>query len=196
MAEVDDVVSAIVRLTGKITTQKLQKLLYYCQAWHLVRFNTPLFANEIQAWREGPVTRAVYEKHRGCYFVSNWPSGDEGRLNEKELAVVDWVVAKYGSLSAESLSRMTHAEAPWRVARGASPPDERSTETIDCDVIQRFYSRHLADPDVAVTLAAASSAIEGVELDDEWQEELRQVAYGSRSAEDLIAQEIRRAKRE
>jgi uncharacterized phage-associated protein len=49
MAAIDDVVSALVRLTGKITTQKLQKLLYYCQAWHLVRSGTPLFVDEIQA---------------------------------------------------------------------------------------------------------------------------------------------------
>lgn len=192
-ANVHDVVSAVVRLTGKITTQKLQKLLYYCQAWYLVRYNTPLFADEIQAWREGPVTLSVYYKHRGDYFVSSWPLGEEGRLDERARGVVEWVVFKYGGLSAESLSRMTHAEAPWRVARGALPPSERSTEPIERDVMQRFYKRHLADPDVAVTLAAASSAIEGVELEDRWQEELRHVAYGSRSAEELIAQEIRRA---
>jgi uncharacterized phage-associated protein len=49
MATADDVANALVRLTGKITTQKLHKLLYYCQAWHLVRFNAPLFTDEIQA---------------------------------------------------------------------------------------------------------------------------------------------------
>jgi uncharacterized phage-associated protein len=196
MAKVDDVVSALVRLTGKITTQKLQKLLYYCQAWHLVQFNTPLFANEIQAWREGPVVRSVYVKHRGDYFVSSWPSGNGERLDEQQLGIVKWVVAKYGGLSAESLSRMTHAEAPWRLARGPLLASERSEEIISCEVIKRFYARHHADPDVAVTLVAASSAIEGVELNDEWQEELRQVAYGSISADELIAQEIRRVKGE
>lgn len=196
MANIDDVVSALVRLTGRITTQKLQKLIYYCQAWHLVRFNTPLFVDEIQAWREGPVVRSVYVKYRGDYFVSSWPTDDGERLDEQQLGIVKWVVAKYGGLSAESLSRMTHAEAPWRVARGALPAGESSEETIPCEIIKGFYARHQADPDVAVTLVAASSAIEGVELDEEWQEELRQVAYGSRSADDLVAREIWRFKGE
>jgi hypothetical protein len=89
---------------------------------------------------------------------------------------------------------MTHAEAPWRLARGLLPPSERSDEKIPLEVIERFYARQHADPDVAVTLAAASSAIEGVELDDEWLEELRQVAYGNISADELVSQEIRRVK--
>ena len=196
MAEIDDVVSALVRLTGKITTQKLQKLLYYCQAWHLVRFNAPLFADEIQAWREGPVIRTIYQKHRGKYFILSWPSGDAEKLDERQLGLIRWVVAKYGGLSAESLSRMAHAEVPWRLARGSLATSERSEEAIPPEVIKRFYARHQADPDVAVTLVAASSALEGVELSDEWQEELRQVAYGSRDGDDLIAEEIRRVKGE
>jgi hypothetical protein len=84
---------------------------------------------------------------------------------------------------------MTHAEVPWRLAppwrltRSALPADAPSSEPISNQVMRSFYARHQADPDVAVALVAASSAIEGVELSDEWQEKLRQVAYGSQSAD-------------
>lgn len=192
MATADDVADALVHLTRKITAQKLQKLLYYCQAWHLVRFNEPLFADEIQAWREGPVVRSIYAKHRGAYAISRWKAGDRTMLSEEQLGVVEWVVAKYGRLSAESLSRMTHSEAPWLLARGLLPADAPSSEPISNSILRSFYARHQADPDVAVALVAASSAIEGVELSDEWQEELRQVAYGNQSADELVAQEVRR----
>ena len=33
-----------------LTNLKLQKLLYFAQAWYLVFYKRPLFDNEIQAW--------------------------------------------------------------------------------------------------------------------------------------------------
>lgn len=36
---------------GNITHSKLQKLLYYCQAWHYTIFNEVLFDERIEAWR-------------------------------------------------------------------------------------------------------------------------------------------------
>ena len=39
---------------------KLQKMLYYEQGFHLAKFNTPLFDEEIEAWMYGPVVPAVY----------------------------------------------------------------------------------------------------------------------------------------
>jgi hypothetical protein len=35
--------------------------------------------------------------------------------------------------------------------------------------MRNFYANQVVEPDVAVALAAASSAIEGIELDDAWQ---------------------------
>lgn len=56
MAEVNDVAAALLSQTGQITTMKLQKLVYYAQAWHLVFHSEPLFADTIEAWPQGPVT--------------------------------------------------------------------------------------------------------------------------------------------
>ncbi|TDQ05008.1 hypothetical protein [Labedaea rhizosphaerae] len=55
-----------------------------------------------------------------------------------------------------------------------------------------YYSRQLSDPDTAVSHAAANAAIEGQELDDDWQETLRRIATGEASVDDVIAAEIRR----
>jgi hypothetical protein len=56
--------------------------------------------------------------------------------------------------------------------------------------MRSFYANQVVEPDVAVALAAASSAIEGVELDDAWQEELRKVADGRVRADELIQREV------
>jgi uncharacterized phage-associated protein len=42
---------------------KLQKLVYYAQAWALVWDDEPIFDEEIEAWANGPVVRGLYEAH-------------------------------------------------------------------------------------------------------------------------------------
>lgn len=48
----------------KITPLKLQKLLYYAQAWWLAIKETPLFDEEIYAWPWGPVIPHIYGEFR------------------------------------------------------------------------------------------------------------------------------------
>lgn len=192
MATIDDVAAAILTMLGRMTTKKLQKLVYYSQAWHLARHGVRLFPDEIQAWREGPVVGKLYDRHRNKYEIRTWPDGDPARLGHNELATVRWVATTYGRFSAERLSRMTHAESPWRVARGLLSEGEPSQTPISDDIMRNFYANQVVEPDVAVALAAANSAIEGVELDDAWQEELRKVADGRMKADELIQREVGR----
>ncbi|WP_370943102.1 Panacea domain-containing protein [Amycolatopsis sp. cg5] len=193
MTSAHDVAAAVVRRTGAITTMKLQKLVYYSQAWHLVFHGEPMFEERIEAWQQGPVTPSLYARHSKKYQVQDWPHGSERELTAEQLSTLDWVLGKYAHFSAEALSRMTHMETPWRSARGLCEEDEKSTAQISQDQMRYFYARQRTDPDIAVAQAAASSAMEGVDLDDEWQQTLREVATGARSADDLIAEEIRRA---
>ncbi|MEC3981767.1 Panacea domain-containing protein [Amycolatopsis sp. H20-H5] len=194
MANAHDVAAAVLTRTGTITTMKLQKLVYYSQAWHLVFHNVPMFEERIEAWPQGPVTPSLYAQHRKQYEVADWPRGHEGRLDSPELETLTWVLDKYAGFSAESLSRMTHMEIPWKTARGILGDNEKSSAQISLAQLRHFYSRQRTDPDVAVAQAAASSAIEGVDLDDEWQRKLRDVASGTLTADELVAEEIRRAR--
>lgn len=193
MLSAHDVAAAVLAKTGGISAMKLQKLVYYCQAWHLARHRTPLFHEEIEAWREGPVVRSLYQRHRQLYRVTEWQHGDASKLSDQDRRTVSWVLSKYGFFSAERLSNMTHNEIPWRVARGALPADEPSESPISRDVMADYYARQRADVETAVSLAAASAALEGVELNTEWQERLREVASGSLNADALIADEIAHA---
>lgn len=194
MASVDDVAAAILERTGTVTTKKLQKLVYYTQAWHLVFESTRIFNNRIEAWVQGPVVPQLYHQHKRHYDVSRWEKGNPQRLSSTETKTVDWVVGQYGEFSAEALSRMTHMEAPWAAARAGRADDEPSSDEIDLRHMAAYYGRQRSSPDVAVTQVAASAAMEGVSLDDEWREVLWEVASGGSSADDVIAEEIRRAR--
>lgn len=192
MASVDDVAAAVLEQTGTITTKKLQKLVYYTQAWHLVFTGRPMFKERIEAWDQGPVVPYLYAKHRRRYDVSDW-DGQTQRLTGVEFQTVDWVLRKYAHFTAEALSQMTHMEGPWRVARGLAKAGEKTNTPIDSRQMIAYYGRQRPDPDVAVAQVAASSAMEGQKLDDAWQEKLRGVAAGDISADDVVAEQIAEA---
>ncbi len=146
MASVDDVVAAILEITGRVDTFKLQKLVYYCQAWHLVWVGEPLFPEPIQAWAGGPVVPALYERHRGRYSISEWPEGNASELVESERGTVSSVVNAYQKLSGRQLSQLTHSEEPWLVARGTLGPGARGSSVIEPGSMQEYYSGIDQDP--------------------------------------------------
>lgn len=141
MVTVHDVAAYILEKQGRMTAMKLQKLVFYCQAWSLVWDERPLFAEQIEAWRNGPVVRELYEAHRGRFEVSNpWQRGDRQALDEDARETVDAVLEYYGSKSAAWLSGLTHREPPWRDARSGLDEDERSNAVISHEAMAEYYS--------------------------------------------------------
>lgn len=139
MAKVDDVAAAILERQGPMSTWKLQKLVYYCQAWHLVWEEEPLFADAVEAWANGPVVRSLYNRHRGQFTVGSWPQGDPRRLTEDERTSIEAVLTTYGSMSAADLSALTHRETPWRLARVGMQDGERGNTPIPHDSMAEYY---------------------------------------------------------
>jgi uncharacterized phage-associated protein len=139
MTKVDDVAAAILERTGPIDTWKLQKLVYYCQAWHLVWEDEPLFNDQIEAWANGPVVRYLYNHHRGQYRVASWSRGNPSNLEPHELSTIDEVVGFYGKKSGHELSALTHREAPWRKARRGLEPGARSQRAITKESLAEYY---------------------------------------------------------
>ena len=149
MARVDDVAAAVLDRTGGISTFKLQKLVYYCQAWHLVWDDEPLFESRIEAWANGPVCRELYDQHRTRFTVTSWPSGDPRRLRDTEVETIEAVVGTYGHLNGQQLSQLTHDEDPWRDARRGLRPGERGQVEITPSAMAEYYGSLAADPDSA-----------------------------------------------
>jgi uncharacterized phage-associated protein len=140
MAKVDDVAAAILKRTGRTSTMKLQKLIYYCQAWHLVWEERPLFRAKIEAWANGPVVRSIYEKHRGRFEVATWPQGDASQLSTSEQESVTAVLGFYGDRTAQWLSELTHQEDPWLEARHGLGPGIRGNTEITHAAMAEYYS--------------------------------------------------------
>ncbi|MFI2562455.1 Panacea domain-containing protein [Nocardia farcinica] len=139
MAQVVDVARYILTKKGPMSAMKLQKLVYYSQAWHLVFRGEPLFDSAIEAWANGPVVRELYQLHRGLYGVHTdaFPEGCGLTTNESD--VVDAVLDTYGDFDATQLSNLTHSELPWIQAREGIPAGERSNAQIDVATMHEFY---------------------------------------------------------
>ena len=138
MASVYDVAEYILSKTGRITTWKLQKLVYYAQAWHLVWDEEPLFPEDIQAWANGPVCPDLYKKHQGFFHVSTIRANPDA-LSEGERETVDVVVAHYGDYSGQQLSDLTHSEPPWMNARKGIPTRVRGNRVISHESLAEYY---------------------------------------------------------
>ncbi len=144
MATVFDVAKYILEKTGEITSMKLQKLVYYSQAWSLVWDEEPIFSEKIEAWSNGPVVRLLYEAHRGAFKVNAaaLTAGDISALTPKQIETIDAVFSYYGDKPAQWLSDLTHMEDPWINAReraGLSNGDRGWTEITIADMYE-YYS--------------------------------------------------------
>lgn len=139
MAKVHDVAAYIVKKLGSLSAMKLQKLVYYAQAWSLVWEDRPLFRARIEAWANGPVTPELYRHHRGTFQVAAWPLGNPENLAEKERTTVDAIVKFYGDRSPQWLSDLTHMETPWIEARRGLGPSEVGTNEITLASMAEYY---------------------------------------------------------
>lgn len=152
MATAHDVARYILQNLGRpVAAVRLQKLVYYAQAWHLVWDEQPLFDDRIEAWANGPVVRALYATHRGKFSVraEDFPSGDPEALTASERESVDAVLGYYGDYTAHQLSELTHREDPWREARSKAGllQGERGEALITHVAMVEYYDGLTTDGD-------------------------------------------------
>lgn len=144
MAEVTDVARYILAKLGPMTAMKLQKLVYYSQAWHLVFDGYPLYESRIEAWANGPVIKDLYRSHRGRYSLNpgDIPGTPDG-LKPSEIETIEAVLRAYAHLDATQLSVLTHSEDPWIAARAGLREGERGeVEISTASMLEYFERRH------------------------------------------------------
>lgn len=140
MATVFDVAKYILEKHGKMSTWKLQKLCYYSQAWHYTWTEKPLFKEDFQAWRNGPVCRELYDAHKGKFMVEACDiQGDSSLLTLDEKDSIDIVLEDYGNRTPYDLREQSHSEAPWLKARGDLPSDANSENVISLESMGEYY---------------------------------------------------------
>lgn len=132
-----------------ITPLKLQKLVYYAQAWHYTLFNKQLFDEEIEAWVHGPVCPPLYNYYRNYGFeVIKKPRESKEIIkligsNKSTKALLEFVWDLYGRHTGKELEDLTHREDPWKKARKNTGDYEHSNNVITLESMKTYYKRSL-----------------------------------------------------
>lgn len=130
-----------------ITNKKLQKLVYYAQAWSLVFNDKKLFNEKIEAWVHGPAIKSLYIKYKGFGFSPIQKEADTSLIkviSPEDKKILDEVWSVYGGLDPDYLEMLTHDEAPWKNAREGLESTENSENEISTGAMKSFYSQKLA----------------------------------------------------
>lgn len=133
-----------------ITNKKLQKILYYIQAWHLVYFESQLFDETPEAWVHGPVyptVYTIYKKHKALPIVIDEETSKEKAnvlldsfcLSEAQKQFLQSAIIFYSKRSALELEISTHRELPWRDAREGLEDYDLSKKPISIDTMKSYY---------------------------------------------------------
>lgn len=136
-----DVARYILDRKGAMSAMKLQKLVYYAQAWSLAWDEEPLFEEDIQAWANGPVAPSLFQAHKGQYRVSAEQfEGDPSKFDDDQRETLDAVLQFYGDKNPQWLSDLTHSEGPWKLAREGLSDGERGDRVISKESMLEYYS--------------------------------------------------------
>jgi uncharacterized phage-associated protein len=140
-----------------LSNLKLQKLLFYIQAWHLAFYKEPFFKGKFQAWVHGPVNREIYERFREKkWLYSDITKSDVLRSDpETSFAVADIdhmnnVLEVYLRFTGMQLESLTHSEEPWIQTRKGYSPFALCEKEIDEELMKDFY-KSIADRDEETT---------------------------------------------
>ena len=141
-----------------VSPLKLQKMLYYAQAWHMVFFgrDNTLFPDVPQAWVNGPVYPVIYNAYKDkvsgmCDHLDARSFGETDAclgleavarkldLTERQVELLESVINLYGSKTQNQLVLFTHSEKPWTEKREGLRPYEKSTMELSLDTMYQYY---------------------------------------------------------
>lgn len=123
-----------------LTPLKLQKLMFYADAWNMALYDQELTAERFQAWVHGPVALSQYHRFK----ENRWhPILDEIERpdvsNAKETHLCE-IVDIFGVETGPALEVMTHQELPWIEARGGLSDNQPCNTYIDKSTTKVFYA--------------------------------------------------------
>lgn len=117
-----------------ITNLKLQKVLYFAQAYYLAKLGKPIFSEKLEAWEYGPVVPEVYRKLKRNGSKPIISEEDKSTLADEDKEILKKVWDSFGGYSASRLVDIVHAHTPWKEANASTD------KVISHKAIKDYYS--------------------------------------------------------
>lgn len=133
-----DVSAYIVHKIGPTTSSKLQKLLYYAQAWSLVWKGRPLYREKMFAWQVGPIVNPVFDTYRDKFKVDSIPEGNRANLSKSDKTTIKTVLHFYGDKTAQVLNDIIHMEGVTKKVVN----NVKSGKSTSLEITHKMLSKH------------------------------------------------------
>lgn len=137
-----------------ISNMAINKLLYFLNGWYLADFEKELCFDKFEAWEHGPVVPKIYQsfkrfgsgpiKARAERFDPSTRSlyYAEYKFDEAERSYIAFVFQSYASMSAVTLSKMSHVEGgPWDLVRNPREGEIYPKGIIPSKLIKEYFLR-------------------------------------------------------
>jgi uncharacterized phage-associated protein len=128
-----------------ISNLKLQKLVYYAQAWYLAIYEQPLFDEDFEAWVHGPVIPDLYQKYKSFGWKPILKDVEPPVFSEEIQGFLEELTEVYFGCDAFELEQMTHREDPWIEARGNLPLDVPCNAMISKESMREYYKNRVGE---------------------------------------------------
>lgn len=143
MANIFDVAKYILNTIGDVSTMKLQKLCFYSQAISYDINDSKIFDEDFEAWANGPVSRELFNVHKGKFVINNAYIRNDlltNSLSHEDIHAINVCLERYGDKDGAELSELSHNEAPWIKARKDTPEGKNCRNVISKTSIKEYYS--------------------------------------------------------
>jgi len=156
LKEIDSIAMSnyILKHYGPMSHLKLQKLLFYCDAYHLAYFDKQLISDKFEAWVHGPVSRKIYRSLSGksilyadiSYSKIDGIDEDEefSKLASSQQEFLKSVLEDLHTWTGLQLEKATHNELPWIKAREGYCEADKCSVEIDKELTRTFYKKDLS----------------------------------------------------
>lgn len=180
-----------------ISNKKLQKLVYLAQGTtlamlHRSLWDTTALGARVTAWKEGPVVPDLWREYKAAQWHS-LPVPSDIDLNEFDpasRAMLDAVLASYGHLTADQLTKLTHVHEPW-VKTWAKAQSHPNDDVIPEPELAEFFTQLLAGPNDPRKLSPAELSA-AMRSRPEWAKEDARSAAEIAAGQGLSLGELRR----
>ena len=129
-----------------LSNHKLQKLLYYAQAWYLAFEDKPLFDEDFEAWVHGPTIPALFYEYKEQFgFKPILKEVEKPEFPQEVQEFLDELSDDYFFRDAYELELMVRREDPWIKARGELPRDEPCHAIISKQLMKAYYKTRVIE---------------------------------------------------
>ena len=127
---------------------KLQKLLYYLQAWSFGIKKVKFLNCSFEAWVHGPVSRELYNRFKDTRSLYSFITisdvknpNPENDIEKEDIEFINYILDNYAGYSGSELESMTHNEMPWQEARKGFMPLEACSNVISESTMEQYYGK-------------------------------------------------------